>query len=47
MRKLFYPTLVLLLIASLTGLGIATAVVPSEPVAPVRTLLPDPLAPAS
>lgn len=50
MKKIFYSTLVLLLIASLTGLAIATAVLPFEPIvpAPARSLvLPARLDPAS
>lgn len=49
MTKIFYPTLVLLLIASLTGLAIATAVLPYELIVPppARSLaLPVPIAPA-
>ncbi len=46
--KIFYSTLLVALIASLTGLAIATAVLPSEPIAPAQSLvLPAAGAPAS
>ena len=50
MKKIFYWTLFLLLIASLSGLAIATAVLPYELIvpAPARNLvLPVPVTPAS
>jgi hypothetical protein len=41
MRQIFYPTLFFLLIAALTGLAIATAVLPYELIvpAPARSLV--------
>jgi hypothetical protein len=48
MTKLFYPTLLLVLIAALTGLAIVTAKLPYEPPAAVRSfILSSPAAPAS
>jgi hypothetical protein len=42
MKKLFYSTLFFLFLASLAGLAITTAVLPTEPVEsiPVRSLAP-------
>lgn len=35
MKKIFYAVLLLLLFASLTGLAVATAMRPTEPIGPV------------
>lgn len=48
MTKLFYPTLLLVLLAALTGLAIVTANLPDVPPAAVRSfILSSPVAPAS